>query len=322
MISVTAVIPVFNGRDLLAALLDSISAQSVPFAEIIVVDNGSRDGAPDMARERGCRVICLGANTGFAVAVNRGWLESRTPWVAILNSDVVLSPNWLDQFTAHLNSTSAFLTGKLLQASRPEYLDGTFDLISRAGCAWRAGHGQRDAASTGEPTEILLASATACLYRREILAALGGFEESFESYLEDVDLALRCAAAGWTGLYVPAARATHLGSATFGAWSPAVVRLISRNQLLLIQRHYDKALFRAWLWPILAGQLLWGLAALRHGAASAWLQGKLEACRGFHLAGNPTRALRAAVENSEAQIRKLAADSYWRWYFRLTAGAL
>lgn len=322
MNGVTAVIPVFNGRDLLASLLDSIALQTFAFEEIVVVDNGSTDGAAELARERGCRVLSQGRNSGFAVAVNRGWLEARTPWVAILNSDVVLRPDWLQHFRAHLSSDGAFLTGKLLQASRPELLDGTFDLLSRAGCAWRAGHGQPDAPDDASaPVRIALTSATACLYRREILAALGGFEESFESYLEDVDLSLRCAAAGWSGLYVPAARATHLGSATFGPWGPRAVRLISRNQVLLVRRHYDGALFRAWWWPILAGQLLWGLSACRHGVAWSWLQGKLEALRGFRLAGTPTAALRTAIEASEAQIHSLATDSYWRLYFRLTLGA-
>ena len=65
-----------------------------------------------------------------------------------------------------------------------------------------------------------------------------------------------------------------MSSTGVGRWNPRVVRLISRNQLLLDGRHYDRALFRSCFWPIVAGQLLWGLVALRHGAALAWLAGK------------------------------------------------
>ena len=102
---------------------------------------------------------------------------------------------------------------------------------------------------------------------------------------------------------------------------PAVVRLISRNQLRLLSRHYDRGLFFASLWHIVAGQLLWGLVAARHGAALAWLAGKVDGLRGFRLEGRPGPALRQFLEASEREIRDRATDPYWRWYFRLTAGA-
>jgi hypothetical protein len=114
--------------------------------------------------------------------------------------------------------------------------------------------------------------------------------------------------------------AWHHGSATLGRWNPEVVRLISRNQLKLVASHYDRTLFRACLWPILAGQLLWGLVALRHGAALAWAQGKFEALREFHLTAEASPRLSEFLAASEREIRARSVDSYWRWYFRL-AGA-
>ena len=76
--SFTAVIPVHNRADLLERLLDSVRAQTVPFDEIVVVDNASTDGAAELARARGCRVIDMGENAGFARAVNRGWRAAAT----------------------------------------------------------------------------------------------------------------------------------------------------------------------------------------------------------------------------------------------------
>ena len=100
-----------------------------------------------------------------------------------------------------------------------------------------------------------------------------------------------------------------------------MVRLISRNQLKIVARHYDRALFRDCLWPILAGQLLWGLVALRHGAALAWARGKREALRDFRLTAEPSPRLREFLHASEREIRSRSRDAYWRWYFRLSGAA-
>ncbi len=316
--SITAVVPVHNRVELLRQLLDSVAAQTIPFDEVIVVDNASTDGAGDLARERGCTVISLAENTGFARAVNLGWRAAKNSrWIAILNSDVTLDPSWLERLL-DAACNSSFAAGTIFNARDRQAVDGTYDLLSRSGCAWRAGNGEHGA-DVSKPAGMALAPATACLFRREVLEQLEGFDEVFESYLEDVDLGLRCICRGYEGIYVPSALAWHHGSATLGRWNPRVVRLISRNQLLLIRRHYDRELFRACIWPIVAGQGLWGLVALRHGAAFAWLQGKLDALHSFRLEGHPSQGLRDFLSASELEIRQRATGPYWRWYFRLTS---
>jgi GT2 family glycosyltransferase len=319
--SVSAIIPVHNRADLLEKLLVTVHRQTVPFDDVLVIDNASTDGVVQVARAAGCEVIAMGANAGFAAAVNRGWRAAKGDWIAILNSDVELDPAWLehllDALTNAASGNSCFATGKIFRAAAgPLTIDGTYDLLARSGCAWRAGHGQPDRPSETEPRSISIAPATACLFRRSVLDALNGFDESFGSYLEDVDLGLRCLEHGFAGIYVPRACASHHGSATLGRWNPQVVRLISRNQLRLVAKHCDRALFRANLWPILAGQLLWGCLALRHGAFSAWLRGKREALRDFHLEGRPSAALTAFLEASECEIEHAATDAYWSLYFR------
>src|ERR1044071_1990751 len=94
-IRVTAVIPTWNRRDLLSTLLQNLRAQVRPFDEIIVVDNGSLDDSADLALAAGARVLRLGRNLGFAAAVNRGLGAAHAEWVAILNNDVTLDPDWL-----------------------------------------------------------------------------------------------------------------------------------------------------------------------------------------------------------------------------------
>jgi GT2 family glycosyltransferase len=317
----TAIIPVHNRADLLGCLLDSIGRQTVPFAEIVVIDNASTDGAAELALARGCRVIAMSENAGFARAVNRGWNAAATEWVAILNSDVELDSRWLERLVAGVGN-AGYAAGTIFDATNRTAIDGTYDLLSRAACAWRAGYGE-PAPGNSSRSPIAIAPGTACIFRRDVLERLNGFDERYESYLEDVDLGLRCLRQGFTGVHIPDALSYHRGSATLGRWNPQVVRLISRNQLLLVAHHYDRALFRSCFWPIMAGQLLWGLVALRHGRGLAWIAGKVEGLRDFRLEARhslqSSAKLREFLIASENEIRHRATGPYWRWYFRLTA---
>ncbi len=324
--SVSVIIPTWNRRELLDSVLERLAGQTLQPAEIIVVDNGSSDGSAELARSRGARVIPMAWNAGFARAVNRGIEVAGMPWLAVLNNDVEPEPEWLERLLAAAEREQAwFATGKLLNAARPDCVDGIYDLVSRAACAWRVGSGHQDGAEFSAPRRIAMASATATLFRAELFAKIGLFEERFESYLEDVDLGLRCAAAGLAGVYTPDAVASHRGSATWGAWTPRTVRLISRNQLLLVARHYSRGLVLRNLWRLLLGQALWGILAARHGCAWAFLRGKWE---GLWMCGRLRAAhssnLEPVLEASEREIlmwqRRLGFDWYWRLYFLLSGG--
>lgn len=317
--NVTAIVPVWNGRELLAKLLASLIGQTCPAAEILVIDNGSTDGAPELAAALGARVIPMGRNAGFAVAINRGVEESRSEWLAILNSDVELAPDWIEKLTVR---EAWFATGKILSAGMPNRIDGTWDLACRSGCSWRAGQGRPDAPIFGVEREISAASMTAVMVRRELFSRIGPLDERFESYLEDVDFSWRCAAAGLRGVYVPDAVSSHHGSAALGRWHAEVARRIARNQVFLIAKHFPGSLCRRWWWPIFLGQALWGLVALRHGAGLGWFRGKIEGLRefqSFRTSGDPR--IHAYLEDSEREMltvmRTVGFDSYWRLYFAL-----
>lgn len=318
-VSVTAVIPVWNGRGVLMKLLDSLEGQTVPVEEVLIVDNGSDDGAPEAARQRGARIIQLGRNMGFAHAVNRGVSECRSEHLAILNSDVELDPDWLRSLTA---VRASFATGKILSFANPADIDGTFDLLCRGGCPWRAGQGKRD---TGLPAGglIEMASFTAVLFERNAFLAAGPLDERFESYLEDVDFGLRCVARKIRGVYVPEAICRHHGSAALGRWHSDSVRRIARNQVFLIAKYYPRALVRRWIWPILVAHLLWGALAIRHGAGFGWIRGKWKALRQFReIRHEPICGLDGILERQEAAIyrmqKQMGMDWYWRVYFGLT----
>ncbi len=325
---VSAIIPNWNSRPLLVRLLESLARQTVPFGEIVVVDNGSADGSQEEAASRGARVIELGRNRGFSRAVNVGVQESAGSWVAVLNNDVELAEDWLERMLEAAGEQEAwFLTGKLLEWSRRDALDGTFDALCRGGCAWRVGQRRKDGPEWNAKRPIAFAPLTAALLRRELFERVGGLDEAFESFMEDVEFSLRCALAGYRGLYVPEAVAYHVGGATRGQWHPETVRRVARNQLLLVAKHYPSEFLRRQAWRVLVAQLLWGLVALRHGAAGAYLRGKLEGLRKFgslraQAARNDGRLLGAILAESEGQLRaaqqRAGADLYWRLYFALT----
>ncbi len=323
MTTTAAVIPHWNRAELLHDLLQSLSRQTLRFCEIIVVDNGSTDGSVNHARSQGARVIEMGKNAGFAAAVNRGIHAAKTDWVAILNNDVTVAPDWLATLIQSAGQSGAwFASGKTLQTTDPSIIDGTFDEISRGGCAWRCGAGKPDAALWNQPRPVRMVPMTAAIFRRDLFDQIGPLDERFGSYLEDVDFGLRCALADRRGWYEPAAVAWHRGSATLGAWNSDTVRLIAQNQILLTAKHFRGEP----RWPIVAGQLLWGVLALRHGRGVSYIRGKLSGLRftrqlsGDHQSAARNR-LREVVQASEQEIRRLGRESgmdwYWRAYFWL-----
>jgi GT2 family glycosyltransferase len=306
---ISAIVPVWNGREMLLRLLDSLDRQTQPVAELLVVDNGSSDGTPEAARQRGARVIAMGRNAGFAEAVNRGIEESRSNWLAVLNSDVEMAPDYLARLLAAAEAGGAwFATGKILVAGSNDRIDGAFDIMCRGGSSWRAGSGRVDGAAFSAGRQIWSPPFTA---------------------VQDVDFGLRCAARELAGIYVPAARAWHQGSATLGRWHPDTVRRIARNQVFLVARHYPGRLLRRWFWAIAVAQILWGGLALRHGAALAWFRGILQGLRHFGAVRKSctpveANALEALLRSNERLIRDLQTstgfDTYWKMYFLLTGG--
>ena len=326
----SAIVPGCNGRELLVRLLDSLDAQTLPAAELLVVDNGSQDGAPEAARQRGARVIAMGRNAGFAEAVNRGIQESRGEWLAVLNSDVEMAPDYLARLLAAAQAGGAwFATGKILVAGSTDRIDGTFDAMCRGGTSWRVGSGRTDRAAFSAERQIWSAPFTAVLLRAEIFRRAGLLETSFESYLEDVDFGLRCASRELAGIYVPGALAWHQGSAALGRWHSETVRRIARNQIFLVARHYPARLLRRWFGALVVAQILWGGLALRHGAALGWVRGIVQGLRHFGAARKSCVPFEPAVlddllRSNERLIRDLQTstgfDSYWKLYFLLTGG--
>jgi GT2 family glycosyltransferase len=332
---VAVIIPTWNRAALLAQALENLRRQTYPIERVIVVDNGSTDDSAAVAARGGAHVITLAANAGFAAAVNRGIQEAAgAEYIGVLNNDVTLEPDWLARLIEHLQQ-AWFATGKVLDAMAHERIDGSFDAVCRGGCALRCGQGRLDSPIWNHSRTIQLAPFTAAVFRAGLFEQVGLLDESFESYLEDVDFGLRCAEAGLNGLYVPEAVAYHLGSGTLGRWHPDTVRRMARNQLLIVAKHYPPNWILRYGWPVFIAHILWGFIALRHGALLSYFAGKAEGLRRFREARGKHRAdfpsicdvaaidhFAAILEQSEKEIREIQQstgfDLYWRLYFALT----
>jgi GT2 family glycosyltransferase len=136
----------------------------------------------------------------------------------LLNPDAYPEPEWLEQLveTAKAHPDYAMFGSRQVVADHFGLLDGEGDIYHVSGLVWRSGHGRPVSAGAQDPREIFSPCAAAALYRADVLRRVGGFDEDFFCYVEDVDLGFRLRLLGHKALLVPAAVVHHVGSATTG----------------------------------------------------------------------------------------------------------
>jgi GT2 family glycosyltransferase len=273
---VAVIVPNWNGRRWLAQCLQALSEQTTPPAEIVVVDNGSTDGSLALTGDSSApiTVLRLGRNTGFAFAANRGIEAAHAEAVALVNTDVVLAPDWIERLAGVLDRDPG-LSGvacKMLQMGDEGRLYDAGDFLRRDGVCEQRGRFELDDGSYDAPGEAFAPCAGAALYRREAVLGAGGFDERFFSYLEDVDLGLRLGLAGWRCAYEPAV-AVHAGEGSSWQLAAPVHYWVERNTLLLVL----KAFPLRWLPLVAYRQLGWAWHAARERRLRAHLAGALAA---------------------------------------------
>jgi GT2 family glycosyltransferase len=284
---VAVVIPSWNTIDFLPACLRSLADQGVEL-ETLVVDNGSGDGSLAYLEHEGVPHVALPRNVGFAAAVNLGVARTAAPAVLVLNADTVLEPGCVRALADSLRADTA------LGGVQPRILQlegGTDDVrqverarvysagqeLSRDGRAFERGMGAEQGAWSAEQREVFGVCGAACLLRRELFERLGGYDESYFSFYEDVDLNVRARIAGWRFGYVPDAVVWHVGNASWSAGfqRPAAenARLVARNRLATQVKYVPLASVPR----ILAVELGSLLRAARERRFLATLGGKLAA---------------------------------------------
>ncbi len=272
-VDVAVVIPNHNGTRWLPGLLASVAAQTTAPAEVLVVDDGSTDGSLALLAERfpAVRVLALGRNGGFARAANAGLAAVSAEAVALVNTDVVLEPAWLELASAALRAApgAASVATKMVDLDEPSVLYDAGDVLRRDGVCEQRGRFERDIGTYDEPGEVFSACAGAAVYRLAALLAAGGFDERLGTYLEDVDLGLRLRLAGWSCRWEPRAVARHAGAGSSGALPRGPAAWVERNTLLLVARSFPAR----WLPLVAYRQLAWAWRATREGGLADHLAG-------------------------------------------------
>ena len=244
--TVSVIVVNLNGRALLAECLDSIAAQEYPPALVhtILVDNGSTDGSVPFVRKTypWVQIVEAGHNLGFAGGSNLGARTAQSDYLAFLNNDARATPGWLGAMadSARANPGAACVAAKVLDQTGTaiDFVGTTLNLTGRA---FQADEGLP--VSPGwhdEPRELLAPSGCAMLVRRDIFWQVGGFDESFTAYFEDVDLGWRLWLHGYRVLLSPEAVVHHRKAQT-GSGFPVEQRYVlsEANALRMLIKNLD-----------------------------------------------------------------------------------
>jgi GT2 family glycosyltransferase len=284
--AVTVVIVNWNSGTLLEECLARLAQQTLLPSRVLVMDNGSTDGSAQRAQLiPGVTVRMLGVNLGFAAANNVALGECDTDVVALLNPDAFPEADWLMHLVtaARTYPDVAAFGSRQMMSGFPAVLDGIGDIYHFSGRVWREGHGRSKCAADHIASEIFSPCAGAALYRRDALVSVGGFDEDYFCYVEDIDLGFRLRLAGHACLYVPDAIVHHVGSASSGGQhSDFSVYYGHRNLVWTFVKNMPGALF----WLLLPlhvllnlSTIIWITAARRQGKVI--LHAKWDALKGL-----------------------------------------
>ncbi|MGP1276130.1 MAG: glycosyltransferase family 2 protein [Caulobacterales bacterium] len=284
--SVTVIIVAFNAGTFLKPCLDALAAQSFPGFEAVIVDNASTDGSvtEDILPDARFSIDRPGSNLGFAAANNRIAQRSGARWIALLNPDTCAAPDWLEKLLegAQRWPDAAAFGSTQLRLDEPDVLDGAGDVWHAAGIAWRAL--EACPASDNPPEgETFAPCAAAALYDRATFLHLGGFDESFFCYCEDVDYGFRLRLAGGRCVQLADAIVYHAGSGTTGRHSDFTLFHGHRNRVHVFVKNTPGI----WFWLLLPGHVALNLRILQKAPSDAY-------------AVTLKRAYRAAWDNRKA----------------------
>lgn len=252
MPEVSVIVLNWNTRDLLAECLNTILQNAQGFElEIIVVDNASTDGSQAMLQRSfpQVRLLANPTNVGFAKANNQGMATSKGRYMLLLNSDAFLQPGALQALVslAEVKPQAGLVGAQLLnpdgsfQASHTFFptLWREFLILSGLGRAlfghWYPSHGPEEAKG---PQFVDYVEGACLLVRREAFETVGGLDEDYFMYAEEVDWCYALRARGWQVWYQPAARVIHLGGGSSRGRSTQREADLYRSRSMFFRKHY------------------------------------------------------------------------------------
>jgi len=236
----------WNTRALLRECLHSLHREAMTDNEIIVVDNASTDGSPQMVQDSFPQVKLLTNthNLGFTIANNQGMKIAQGRYILLLNSDTLASRAALDALVQFMDNHPD------VGACSPRLLrpDGTpqpyaFGKDPTPGYLFARGFNQiilrRHLHNWGidKPLAVDWVSGACLMVRREVIEQVGGLDENIFMYFEDNDWCLRIRKAGWKVFYVPQAEITHIGGQSLNQ-NPKARQAYYQSLAYFYDKHY------------------------------------------------------------------------------------
>lgn len=303
---VSIIVPNHNGQRFIDTLFGSLQQQTFQDFEVIFVDDASTDNSIDDLERRFdahlantiprdlletigepqfiLRIIANRTNQGFVASCNKGASIARGRVLVMLNNDTEPEKSWLEELVKVVcsNPDAAIITSKMLLFDQRDRLHTTGDMLGRDGIPYNRGVWQEDQGQFDDQLSVFSGSGGGSAYRRDVWDSLGGFDEDFWMYLEDVDYGFRAQLAGWEVKFAPEARIYHHLSATSGHTLASYQ--VGRNTIWTVAKNMPRGLLIRNLPSIIWAQLIISIDALRNirgEAAQARIKGQLASLIGL-----------------------------------------
>ena len=240
----------FNGGAFLQGAIDSLKVQTYRNFEVIVIDNASSDGsaqAVDGAGLPSFKLMIEEENHGFSRGNNLAAAEANGRWIAMLNPDAEAEKDWLAEVRRGIEAypNARVFTSAQYALGKPEIMDGAGDAYFGFGIPWRGGFGHAAGNMPGADGLCFSACGAGAIYEASVFNEMGGFDERFFCYCEDVDLGFRLQLMGHDCVFLHKAVVRHAGSAIAGYQSAFSLFHGTRNRVWAYAKNMPAPVF--WL---------------------------------------------------------------------------
>lgn len=268
----------YNGEEYLESYLPQVLYSSAEPINVCVIDNDSTDESVSYIQDwhPEVQLVQLQKNYGFAEGYNRGLKYVDAKYTVILNSDVLVTPNWLDPILRDMDADHdlAIVQPKILsleERTKFEYAGASGGFLDSLGYPYCRGrifdtveidNGQYD-----DLIDVDWASGAAMVVRTEVFKKLGGFDGDFFAHMEEIDFCIRATKCGYKIKIQPQSIVYHLGGGTLDYASPRKVQLNFRNSLYTMVKNMG---VRELMWKLPARLMLDGVAAIKYLLDGKW----------------------------------------------------
>ncbi len=280
---IVVVIVNYNSGDLLAKCIDHLLKQTRLADTIFVIDNASQDESMATLPARAeLMTHKLEKNLGFAAANNIVFAQmENTDYFITLNPDAFPETDFIEKLEQAARSNPEYGSFASRMMVNKDTVDGAGDSYHISGLAWRNLHHRRYHPEKHHQRDVFAPCAGAAMYRASAIAEVGGFDDSFFCYMEDVDLGYRMQLSGKRCLYVPQAAVRHIGSAIVSKYPGFATYHGHRNLVWTLLKNTPGALLPLVLPIHLLMSAVLGIIYLARGQSKVYWRAKIDAAHGL-----------------------------------------